>query len=131
MLEYDLPVIEKENASEQAVLKLASFPYSANKKCRCCCCLPRKNPHGDGPIPLIDPDSNPGVPVSIKIDRADQLNKSQDDYLKQSTVNDRQNQKLVSIKALNKYPHGVFVVLSCGFVLSGSGKMRELSRKRA
>ncbi len=32
---------------------------------------------------------------------------------------------------MSNYPHNVFGVLSCGFVLSGSGKMRELARKRA
>lgn len=32
---------------------------------------------------------------------------------------------------LSDYPDSVFGVLACGLVLRGSGKMRELSRRRA
>jgi hypothetical protein len=42
------------------------------------------------------------------------------------------SENIFSNKAVSTdYPQSIFGVLSCGFVLSGTGKLRELSRKRA
>ena len=61
----------------------------------------------------------------------DGINGGNNDGINDNSINDNVLNEQSASNIFSEYPQSVFVVLSCGFVLSGKGKMRKISRKRA